>query len=373
MAFLGVHLGRWVAWHRGVGIVACAAVIVWSLSGAMHPLMSRYQPRPAGFVPPPVAAPGPQAPSLDRILAEAGIARVLHARLVTLDARSAWQVEVADTAALRYFDAAEGRAIVDGEVAHAQALARHYLGDRHAPIVETSRVQSFGGEYAWINRLLPVYRVRFDRPDGMRVYVEPRSGLLATLIDDRKALFNNVFLVGHTWRLPVHPDGVRVGVAATALLAVSATPLLGLGVWWARRGARATRGLRGWHRRLGLTTAAVVLASAASGSWHLAKGWLDPALGRERPVRAATPLPAAALVTDHIPSGAYASLVLVGMAGQVYARAVPTSAQAAAAPHGATTAARALVRRRRHRATCPSRAMPRRSTTLPTPAISRPD
>ncbi len=333
--FSATSLVRWRTWHRTVGAAACAALVLWSLSGAMHPLMSRYQPRPAAFMPPPVVAPGPEAPPLARLLAAAGIDTVSHARLVAFEARSAWQVEIPGASSLRYFDAADGSAIDDGEVRHARALARHYLGDETSPIADVARIAAFGGEYAWVNRLLPVYRVRFDRPDGMRVYVEPRSALLATLVDDRKALFNAVFLYGHTWRLPGLPEPLRIALAAVALLAVAATPVLGLAVWLARRGTLPTRGLRRWHRRLGLGVAIVVLASATSGSWHLAKGLLDRAAGREMPVRAALPLPAAALLTQSIPAGSYATLSLVSVAGEVYARGVPPSAPAPTVAHAA--------------------------------------
>jgi len=329
-------------WHRLLGALACAAVVLWSLSGALHPLMSRYQPRPASFTPPLLAALPAGAPALSAILGSAGIPRVTHARLVQLEDQPHWQVALPGSPGLRYFNAADGSPLPDGEVHHARFLARHFSGERAAAIAAVTRVDDFGGEYAWVNRLLPVYRVDFARADGMRVYVEPRSAQLATLIDDRKALFNNVFVLLHTWRIPALPDPMRLALAALCLFAVTATPVLGLGIWLLRRGLPASAGLRRAHRVLGLTVALAVVASGLSGAWHLAKGALDRGAGRQLPLRHAPTMAAAALDTASLPAwpAPLLSLRLVEVEGRVHARLVTPVAAASASP-GAPHAAHA--------------------------------
>jgi hypothetical protein len=331
------RLRRGLAWHRRLGMVACGAIMLWSLSGAMHPLLSRYQPRPAGFMPPVVAALPAGAPSLAAVLATAGVAEVTHARLVQSAEGPQWQVEVPGADGLRYFAAADGREVIDGERRHAEFLARHYLGEKAAPVSDARRVTGFGGEYAWVNRLLPAWRIAFARDDGMRVYVEPRSAQLATLIDDRKALFNAIFVYGHTWRIPGLPEPLRLGLATLGLLAVTLTPLAGLAVWWWRRGLPAPGGLRRLHRRLGLTVALALLASATSGAWHLAKAALDRSAGRELPLRATPALPAATLDTARLGprSGPVLSLRIVAHEGRAWARVVaPTGAGHGDRAHG---------------------------------------
>ncbi len=343
------RLRGWLRWHRLIGAAACAAVLLWSLSGAMHPLMSRYQPRPASFTAPLLTPLPAGAPALSAILASADIPRVTHARLVQLEGRPHWQVEVPGTVGLQYFNASDGAPLPDGEARHARFLARHFLGDDSAGIATVTRVEDFGGEYAWVNRLLPVYRVDFARPDGMRVYVEPRSAQLATLIDDRKALFNNVFVLFHTWRIPGLPEPLRLALAALCLFAVTATPVLGLGLWWLRRGLPASGGLRRVHRVLGLTVALAVIASGLSGAWHLAKGALDRGAGRQLPLRFAPAMAAAALDTAGLPAwpAPLLSLRLVEIDGRVHARlrapadgpAAHEGAHAAHAGHGGHGAA----------------------------------
>lgn len=311
-------------WHRRVGLLGCFGLLVWSLSGALHPLLSRYQLPPASFLPPAIEPPPAGAPPLAQILARAGIGRVSHARLVPLQTGAAWQVELPGAAGLRYFSAARGEEIPEGERRHAEFLARHYLGEPEAPVRSVERIERFGGEYAWVNRLLPVHRVAFDRPDGMRVFVETRSGLLGTLLDDRKALFNRLFVLVHTWRLPGLPEPLRVGLAGASLLAVLATPLLGLALWLARRGLAPGDPGRRWHRRLGLAVALMVLASGASGAWHLGKGVVDRRAQRELPMRAGQDLPAAALATTPLAGWPrpLLSVSLVESGGRVHARLV---------------------------------------------------
>lgn len=332
------RLRRGLAWHRRIGAAACAAIVLWSLSGAMHPLLSRYQPRPVAFTPPSVAAPPAGAPTLAAVLAGAGIAEVSHARLVQGSDGPQWQIEVPGASTLRYFAAGDGSEVVDGERLHAEFLARHYLGDPKAAVLAARRVTAFGGEYAWVNRLLPAWRVAFARDDGMRVYVEPRSTQLATLVDDRKVLFNAVFVYGHTWRIPGLPEALRLALATCALLAVGLTPLAGFAVWWLRRGLPAPGGLRRVHRGLGLTVALAVLASATSGGWHLVKSSVDRGAGRDLPRRAGQVLPAAALQTSNLApwSSPLLSLRFVSHGGHVYARTVAaaTVERAAHAMHG---------------------------------------
>jgi hypothetical protein len=165
---------------------------------------------------------------------------------------------------------------------------------------------------------------------------------LATLIDDRKALFNNVFVLFHTWRIPGLPEPLRLALAALCLFAVTATPVLGVGVWLLRRGLPARGGLRRVHRVLGLTVALAVVASGLSGAWHLAKGTLDRGAGRQLPLRLAPTMAAAALDTASLPAwpAPLLSLRLVEVEGRAHARLVAPAA-AASASAGASHAAHA--------------------------------
>ncbi|HSC38876.1 MAG TPA: hypothetical protein VLD19_13435, partial [Chitinophagaceae bacterium] len=53
-------------------------------------------------------------------------------------------------------------------------------------------------EYKYINRLLPVYKVSFDRPDGIRIYVETGQDRFAFAMDNKRAVFDRLFTFFHT-------------------------------------------------------------------------------------------------------------------------------------------------------------------------------
>lgn len=307
--------------HRRVGILACGALLLWSLSGAMHPLMSRYQPQPAARSAPLVAPLASDSPALKEILAREGLRVLTEARLVQLPYGPAWRVETGKPqATARYFLAANGEEVPDGEHRHAEFLARHFLGDEDSAIAAIERIERFGGNYPYVNRLLPVHRVDFAREDGMQVFVDTRQALLATLVDTRKARMNWVFVTFHNWRFAEVDDEARATVAALFLFTVLATPLLGFRLYRRRR-SLVLKGARAWHRRLGVTVSLVVLLSSASGLWHLLKGVQDRVSAPEGPRRALQTLAADTLDTRGLTSNSpVQSLVLLSHEGRSWAR-----------------------------------------------------
>jgi hypothetical protein len=66
-------------------------------------------------------------------------------------------------------------------------------------IANVSRLTTFDNEYKSVNRLLPVYRVAFNRADGIRVYVETTQDRFAFAMDNKRALFDTIFQWLHTW------------------------------------------------------------------------------------------------------------------------------------------------------------------------------
>jgi len=300
----------------------------------MHPLMSRYQPQPAVRTAPLVAPLAPDAPALKEILAREGLQVLTEVRLVQLPYGPAWRVETEEQkVAPRYFLAANGQEVPDGERRHAEFLARHFLGDGQSAIATIERIEHFGGDYPYVNRLLPVHRVEFAREDGMQVYVDTRHALLATLVDARKARMNWLFVTFHNWRFAEVDDEARSTVAALFLITVLATPLLGYRLYRRRRGL-ALKGARAWHQRLGLVVSVVVLFSGASGLWHLMKGVQDRASAPEGPRRAAQTLSADTLETRALTADRpVQSLVLLGHEGRSWARVTTIAPETDPAAH----------------------------------------
>jgi len=210
-----------------------------------------------------------------QLAAATGISAAVRMRLITLaDAGLYYQIQTAGEAVSRYFNVINGSELDDGDRKYAIALARHYLGDHASEIRDTERVTQFGGEYDAINRLLPVYRVRFDRPDNMRAYVETTSSLPGTLVDDRKALLDGLFRNLHKWDWLNGQEPWRVVLALCLLIAALTTGLTGLIVFvTTNRGSQLP--VVFWHRWLGLPVSVLLLGFAGSGGLHLVKMSLD--------------------------------------------------------------------------------------------------
>lgn len=66
-------------------------------------------------------------------------------------------------------------------------------------VANVSRLTAFDNEYKFVNRILPVYRVAFNRPDGIRLYVETTQDRFTFAIDNKRAVFDTIFQWLHTW------------------------------------------------------------------------------------------------------------------------------------------------------------------------------
>lgn len=136
----------------------------------------------------------------------------------------------------RYFLAESGMPLVDGPQQHARALAAAFAGTPEDRIVAAEKVTKFAGEYGFINKRLPVWRVTFNTPDNLAVYVETASGVQAAAVRDVQRLEGFSFAYLHKWNFLdfIGKDGRDVFLGLFALLNVVVVAL-GLGLWLRRR------------------------------------------------------------------------------------------------------------------------------------------
>ncbi len=263
-------LARSIRLHRWLGLAAVVALLMFAGSGLIHPLMSRTQPQPQGFAPPPLQLP-PSALALTQALDINAIDALRGATLVQAADRATYRIALGD-GSVRYLDATDGRALDEFEVQHAQALARHFSGEHRAAVRDAQQITAFDDDYLAVNRLLPVWRVRFERDDGLTAYVDTGGQRLATLVDNRKRGLQGLFRALHTFSFIENRPGLRKTLMIALLLASAATATAGL-VMFARL-RRAERRLkrmpqRRWHRRLALPVSLTLFLFAFSGGWHL--------------------------------------------------------------------------------------------------------
>jgi len=322
--------------HRRLSIIIAIPVFLWAFSGFMHPIMTNIRPAIAtqGIMPLAIDTGRIRYP-LAKALKEHHLDSLSNFRLVHIDTNWFYQVQPlvgrgaggavagrvggpdGKAAIPIYVSCTNGNILTAGDWLYAQYLARQFLegpavygptgrgghGDGHemvravamktelhdccgaatdivlnpvkgAKVANVSLVSHYDDEYKSINRLLPVYRVSFERADGIRVYVETTQDRFAFAMDSRRAVFDEIFRLCHTWgwldALGKGRLAVEVLVALTALL----TAVLGIYIFFTTQGSGA-HGVRRWHRYTAITAALFILLWTFSGSYHALSKFRD--------------------------------------------------------------------------------------------------
>jgi len=269
---------RWYKWHRRLGIIVLIPIILWTVSGTMHPLMANwFRPNLAHQEPAtPILSPENIKLSLNELLSLQHITTFSNFRIVLFDTSYYYQIDFGKSG-LRYFKADNGEELEHGDELYADQLARFYSGFTDS-IQQRYMLTHFDHQYKAINRLLPVYRIRFDKAD---IYVDTRSDRLGTYNSTaRKAfiwLFNNL----HNW---LFLEGIgnilfRKVIMLTFLSIIWVTAISGLfvyGFMWKKtkklskiKDKKPQHKLRKYHRTLGIAISVFMLTFAGSGSFHL--------------------------------------------------------------------------------------------------------
>lgn len=308
---------RWrllaIRWHQLLALAGGIALLLWGGSGLLHPIMTSFGPQQATLVPParPISMTGTRP--IGAILADAGIREAAAVKLVVGETGNLLQVTGDQDAPRRYFRLADGAELPGHDRVHAIWLARHYAGLPDTPVRRVTFVTGFSADYPAVNRLLPVWRVEFDRPDRLALHIYTETNAVAAVGNAWKDSVQRWFQWVHTWSfLPREAEWVRVTLIAAlvgALLALIATGTAMLVL--IRRRTRAP-GARGWHRIAGYALAVPLLMFAASGLFHLIQnGWDRPTrvLTLSPPVR----VPASGLVLSETWAEAAAGLPVTGV------------------------------------------------------------
>lgn len=289
-------------WHRVLSLIVAVPVILWASSGFMHPLMTNIRPK--------IATQSFSAPPLDVAQVNVGLQECLkqnnidsfsNVHVVQMGGQQFYQVIVdEDNSDVRYFSTRTGKVLKDGDRLYARFLAKSFLEgseqeEEHAEpegmsvhdcclmatmsimsskgskITGVQRVTRFDDEYKYINRLLPVYRVSFDRPDGIRIYVETAGSRFSYAVDNNRAAFDRFFGICHTWEWMSALGNTRYFIMAAITLTGFLTTLLGLYIFFTTKTKKSSNGLvkaRRNHRYVSLAASLFTLMFTFSGGFH---------------------------------------------------------------------------------------------------------
>ena len=308
-------------WHRRISLIIALPVLLWALSGFMHPIMTNIRPKiTTQFIQPqPIDVTKIRIP-LEYALSENQIVEFHNFRIVSVDTNWFYQVQIGPNEHPVYLSAQTGQLWLNGDELYAQYIARQFLEgppkqeknkltpvsietkdkalisganipagfnedavnkaatryveypDKGAVINGVSVVTAFDREYKFVNRLLPVYKVQFERKDKIRVYVQTTGDRFAYAVDDKRAIFDQVFGIFHNWNWLNMLGKGKYLVMATLLTMAFFTTVAGLYLFFTGktvnpRGNTVLKARRN-HRITSISVSLFTLMFTFSGAFH---------------------------------------------------------------------------------------------------------
>lgn len=292
-------------WHRICSLIIAVPVLLWAVSGFLHPIMTNVRPKLATQALPQVAVDSSHIKvTVQEALLRNRVDSIYSVRLVHIDTNWFYQVKTTRDEELQYYSTLNGKQLKKGDWLYAQYIARQFLEGAPAPsvpsaaaaepgaahdccdaaascvlyttkgagVADVSVVNAFDGEYKSINRLLPVYKVSFHREDGVRVYVETGQSRFAAAIDNRRAAFTRFFTLVHTFGWLDMLSNGRLWVEILFTVLAFATTVMGIYIFCITKTKRGKGNgvsrARVYHRITGIVASLFTLGFTFSGAWH---------------------------------------------------------------------------------------------------------
>lgn len=265
-------------WHRVLGIMTVIPVIFWTCSGLSHPIIAHWFKVPMAheYIKPQPLDSAQVKLSVNEVLSKNGVNLLKNFRLVQFNGKTFYQIKDRK-GELSYFSAADGGKLVNGEQLYAEYLGRYFLGDSTSKITSIEKITDFTDQYQYVNRLLPVWKLSFERKDKMDVYVETAQSRLANYNDTNRKVFLWVFSNFHSYAFIAKITNntfryVLILVFASVIIFSCLSGVLIYGFLW-KKFKKPVAGqqigfLRRNHRAIGIAVSLVTLTFIGSGAYH---------------------------------------------------------------------------------------------------------
>ncbi|MDO9235495.1 MAG: PepSY domain-containing protein [Aquabacterium sp.] len=246
-------------WHRRLGLTVALTSLAFAFSGLFH-LWTGALRTPASHL---VSLDRPVSTMTDQAWAGVGDTGLIgRVDWVADGAASAWWVQaagqgapkaqVAALAAAEHAEHAEhqtsprpqaakprarlidaqGLSLPDGAKQLAIRVATQDTGWPAERITDVRLITRFDGEYGFLNKRLPVWRMQFDAPGTPRVYVELATGAIAARVNNADAVEGWSFSVLHKWNIGNINKDLRDVLVALFALGNVVVACLGLTLFW---------------------------------------------------------------------------------------------------------------------------------------------
>lgn len=258
--------------HRRFGMVFGILVLLWSLTGVLHPIMSATQPQPVKRMSPSQQLDLTHALAASDVLKQHQITQFSALQGIELAPQQiTYRVLQPNQKIAEYYDSQTGQLLIDAEQHDAQRLAVWYTGLSQQDIVYSQIITAFSDDYPRVNRLLPVWRVDFQ--NGLRAYVDPSQARLATLSNDQKMWMAKIFRLGHTWTWSDQAWTGQTILMQLALIGILCMIFMGISLFFNIHNRRNHRlghkPIRFLHRYLGISLSVFIVLWVISGFYHI--------------------------------------------------------------------------------------------------------
>lgn len=269
-------LARWsMSKHQWLALVGGLSLLIWGISGMAHIAMVLFGPQQAEFMPPMRPLNLSAAQPVETVLGQAGISSATAVKVVVGEQANLLQVTGKPDQPRRYFRLDTGAELPGYDPKQAEYIARHYLKETR-PVADIKLQTQFDADYPWVNRLLPVYRIRFAGDDQLTAFVHTETSGLASVTNVTKLRLQTVFRFLHSWEwVPQGLDWLRVIVITLMVGSLAALAVTGVMMLVAIRRGKRLPGSRGWHRVMGYVLALPLLMFSVSGIYHLVQSAME--------------------------------------------------------------------------------------------------
>lgn len=273
-------------WHSAFTWWALAVLIIWALSGFLHPLMSWFGPQIKQFYPPKLQLEQVAVQQLPEqlngiLLNETADLSVM--KVVPSEQGSVLQVTDNELKREYFSLALNSENLTSPEESFSyndqqQAiwLASHYSGLGENKIESIELISEFSLQYPSVNRLLPVYKIQYATEDSLTVFIHTETSALAGVNNNFKRVLQSVFQQLHTFKFLNDFEWGRLIIIALMMLLLMAMAVTGIALVLLIKSRKKIPVKRKVHRVLAYVLWLPLLAWSFSGFYHLLQSSLLP-------------------------------------------------------------------------------------------------
>jgi hypothetical protein len=168
--------------HRKVSLLAFTFTLFFTFSGAFHAIEKINTEKKSGFITPQHIVTDDTSPDINAIKKTVNDT-ITNISAVKINDTLFWQVFSGSS--IKYIHASDYSLLKDGDEQYAAYLSRQFSLNSDKSIIKKEKIVKFGGEYGFVNKRLPVWKISYNLNDNERYYIETSSGYMAAYIQDK--------------------------------------------------------------------------------------------------------------------------------------------------------------------------------------------